>query len=45
LRVTVTMGLTAFGVDEDVDTVIQRADAALYKGKSEGRDRVVIAAP
>lgn len=44
LRVTVTMGLTAFGLDEDVDAVIQRADAALYKGKSEGRDRVVIAA-
>lgn len=42
LRVTATLGLTAFGVDEAADVVIQRADAALYQGKNEGRDRVVV---
>lgn len=42
LRVTATLGLTAFGVDEAADVVIQRADAALYRGKNEGRDRVVV---
>lgn len=43
LRVSVTMGLTPCGADEPVDTVIQRADAGLYRGKHAGRNRVVVA--
>lgn len=43
LRLTATMGLSHLGADESPDAAIQRADAALYKGKSEGRNQVVIA--
>ncbi len=42
LRVTATLGLTQVGIDEPVHLAIQRADAALYRGKNEGRNRVVV---
>jgi diguanylate cyclase (GGDEF)-like protein len=46
LRVTATLGLAELGTTELADAAIQRADAALYKGKNDGRDRVVVhAAP
>lgn len=42
LRVTATLGLSTLAVDDMVDVAIQRADAALYKGKHEGRNQVVV---
>ena len=42
LRVTVTIGVTEYRGGESVDELLQRADAALYRGKSAGRNRVVI---
>lgn len=43
LAITVTMGISAVGEDEELRSGIERADKALYKGKSAGRDRYVIA--
>ena len=41
-RVTITLsaGLTAFAGGEDSDKVFERADQALYRAKSGGRNRV-----
>jgi diguanylate cyclase (GGDEF)-like protein len=41
--VTVTIGVAAWREGETLEETIHRADAALYVGKHEGRDRVVIA--
>src|SRR5690606_18314897 len=40
LRVTVTCGVAVFEGEGTLEQVIQRADAALYAGKSNGRNRV-----
>jgi diguanylate cyclase (GGDEF)-like protein len=46
LGVTLSLGLTMVSVeDADAETAVRRADAALYRAKSEGRDRVVCALP
>ncbi len=43
---TVSVGVAiAQSVDEPADAVIARADAALYRAKAAGRDRVVLAEP
>ena len=43
LRVSATIGITQlYPNDRDVNVIIQRADAALYKGKEAGRNRVEI---
>lgn len=39
-RVTISVGLTAIGVGEDLDEVLARADRLLYTAKSTGRDRL-----
>ena len=38
--VTVSLGLTEYHRDDDVQKVIARADTALYLAKDSGRNRV-----
>ena len=45
LKVTFSAGLTGYDDVEELNTCIDRADQALYRAKSEGRDRTVIADP
>lgn len=41
LKVTISLGVSrASGEDHNVDDLVRRADAALYKAKSDGRNRV-----
>lgn len=42
LRLSVTIGIAAASIDDDLDTLITRADNLLYTGKREGRNRVVM---
>jgi diguanylate cyclase (GGDEF)-like protein len=43
LRVTASLGLAVLRPGEDRDSLLRRADAALYAAKNAGRDRVVAA--
>lgn len=45
LLVTMTAGLAESRPGETIEDVVRRADVALYAGKAQGRDRVVIAQP
>ncbi len=46
LRVTISIGVAAMGIDaDDVQGLIEKADAALYEAKRLGRDRVEQAIP
>ena len=41
LKVTVSIGLSSFPADDsDLEQLIEKADAALYKAKETGRNRV-----
>jgi len=40
LKVTISIGSTLFNEEDTIETVINRADALLYKSKSEGRNKV-----
>src|SRR5262249_38707547 len=43
-RLTISVGVAAFPEDAaDSETLVRAADAALYKAKAAGRDRVVLA--
>jgi diguanylate cyclase (GGDEF)-like protein len=42
LSVTLTFGCAEYRTDESLDDCLDRADAALYKGKANGRNRVEI---
>jgi len=42
LKVTFSAGLAAYRQGEPIDSIIERADKALYRAKSEGRDRTVL---
>ena len=41
-RITATTGIAAYRAGEDTAQTIERADAALYRGKAQGRNRVVL---
>ncbi len=41
-KVTVTIGLTLFDRSESATAALSRADAALYRGKMAGKNRVVV---
>ena len=43
--VSVSIGAAALAPDEDVAAWLARADAAMYRAKHEGRDRVVVSEP
>lgn len=47
IAVTISIGLAELGCDApiDLDAALRRADAALYRAKHLGRDRVVVVAP
>ncbi len=42
-HLTVSTGIASFSPGERVEDVIQRADLALYRAKSEGRDQIIVA--
>jgi diguanylate cyclase (GGDEF)-like protein len=44
IAVTATFGVAAYAGEEDYQDLVRRADAAMYRGKAEGRNRVVVAA-
>ncbi|MCZ6854519.1 MAG: GGDEF domain-containing protein [Gammaproteobacteria bacterium] len=43
-RITVSIGIATFRTAERIEDVIQRADQALFRAKSEGRDGIIVAA-
>jgi diguanylate cyclase (GGDEF)-like protein len=40
VRVTTSIGVAMLTADDDLDTLLARADAALYRAKNGGRDQV-----
>lgn len=45
VRATMTFGVVLFRRGESLDACIARADRALYQGKHDGRNRVVVGSP
>lgn len=45
MPLTLSVGVAQLVPDEGADSLLQRADEALYRAKAEGRDRVCVAAP
>jgi len=41
LKITVSMGVVEYKTGESLDQIINRADAAMYRAKKEGKDRVI----
>ena len=46
LSVTISVGIATLGIDaDDIVGLVEKADAALYEAKRQGRDRVAMAVP
>jgi diguanylate cyclase (GGDEF)-like protein len=43
--ITISIGVSANARDDDVGSLVQRADAAMYDAKEQGRNRVAVRAP
>ena len=43
IQISMTLGVSSHLRDEPLDQLIRRADEALYRGKAQGRDQVVLA--
>lgn len=43
-QITVSFGVTAYRADDTEDTIVKRADDAMYEAKKKGRNRVVVSA-
>ena len=43
--VTVSIGIAEAEPEEDADTLVQRADEALYEAKKQGKNRVAVSSP
>jgi diguanylate cyclase (GGDEF)-like protein len=42
-NITISLGISRFEIGDTIDSIIARADDALYRAKEEGRDRVCLA--
>lgn len=42
IRVTISIGVAVLNAQDTTDTLLQRADTALYRAKEEGRNRTVL---
>lgn len=45
LSITISVGVTELGADDSADSLIRRADDAMYQAKQAGRDRCVCVPP
>jgi diguanylate cyclase (GGDEF)-like protein len=41
-QVTISLGVSAFKADSSPETIVSRADSALYRAKEKGRNRVEV---
>jgi diguanylate cyclase len=44
-RITISLGFTGYALEEDIDTLLRRADEALYRAKDSGKNAIVSAPP
>ena len=44
-QVTVSIGVTAAAARDDLDSIVHRADRAMYQAKTDGRNRVTVIVP